>query len=170
MRGCSRHALGLLLLMWAGQTEAAPPWSPLSDSRRVCEWSRPWDGANLGSLLRADPPRTTPDPPHPARPPCTAEATMKKQDKGTEPGGQRREGGGVYARKGRSLHSREGRASALEWRGLQIGGRGVHSRMGRGLYSGKGLYTSEGAQSWRLGLGQNAKYLRRDKDRGWRRT
>ena len=72
--------------------------------------------------------------------------------------------------KGGASTAGRGGASALEWRGLQIGGRGVHSRMGRGLYSGKGLYTSEGAQSWRLGLGQNPKYLRRDKDRGWRRT
>ena len=63
-----------------------------------------------------------------------------------------------------------GGASALEGRGLQVSGRGVHSRMGRGLCSWKGLYISKGAQSWRPGLGQNPKYLRRDRDRGWRRT
>lgn len=143
--GCSKHASGLLLLMWAGQTEIAPPRSPLSDSRRVCERPRPWDGANLGSLLRTDPHHALQRP----------KGRNKTRELSQEISGRRGRG----SCQKRAEPPQQGGAGPLPWRGrgLQVSGRGVHSRMGRGLYVEKGLYTRERAQSWRPGLGQKAK-------------
>ena len=90
------------------------------------ERPRPWDGANLGSLLRTDPH-------HALRRP---KRRNKASELSQEISGSR---GRAHARKGRGLPSRQGR-------GLQVSGRGVQSRMGRGLYGEGSLYYREGSE------------------------